>query len=122
MIQEHIAGSIVDIGVDGVAVIHAAIPNLDRALYRNYKNVEIIMNDGRKISCTQRRKCYALLGEIAEYVSGYRTAETVEEEKQHMKLEFMLKRMEGMDEIAIPEKKTLEPTDYSQPTDEEIPF
>ena len=30
--------------------------------------------------------------------------------------------IEGIDEIAIPEKKTLEPTDYSQPTDEEIPF
>ena len=97
MIQEHISGYIVDIGVDGVAVIHAAIPNLDRALYRDYKNVEIIMNDGRRISPEQRRKCYALLGEIAEYVSGYRTAETVEEEKQHMKLEFMLKRMEGME-------------------------
>jgi hypothetical protein len=37
------------------------------------------------------------LGEIAEYVYGYRTAETVEKEKQHMKLEFMLKRMEGME-------------------------
>ena len=30
--------------------------------------------------------------------------------------------IEGIDEIAIPEKKALEPTDYSQPTDEEIPF
>ena len=97
MIQEHISGYIVDIGVDGVAVIHAAIPNLDRALMRKYGHVEIIMNDGRRISPEQRRKCYALLGEIAEYVSGYRTAETVEEEKQHMKLEFMLKRMEGME-------------------------
>ena len=97
MIQENVIGEIVGVDETGIATIKAAIPDLNRAIIRKYKTVQITFDDGRKISCTQRRKCYALLGEIAEYVDGYRTAETVEEEKQHMKLEFMLKRMEGME-------------------------
>ena len=97
MIQEHILGDIVDIGQDGVAVIKAAIPNLDRALMRKYKTAEIILHDGRKISPEQRKKSYALIDEIAEYIHGDRSAAVVEDEKYHMKMEFMLRRMESME-------------------------
>lgn len=97
MIQEHIEGSLIDITEDGIAVINAVIPNLDRALMRKYEKVEIILNDGRKISPEQRRKCYALIGEIAEYIEGIKTAETVEATKEFLKLDFMLKRMESME-------------------------
>lgn len=97
MIQEHIEGSLIDITEDGIAVINAVIPNLDRALMRKYEKVEIILNDGRKISPEQRRKCYALIGEIAEYIEGMKTAGTVESTKDFLKLDFMLKRMESME-------------------------
>ena len=44
-----------------------------------------------------RRKCYALIGEIAEFVEGFRTAETIEDTKQVMKWDFILKRMESQE-------------------------
>lgn len=95
MIQENVLGEIVGVDETGIATIKAAIPDLNRAIIRKYKTVQITFDDGRKISCTQRRKCYALLGEIAEYTDGIRTAETVDEQKRLLKMEFMLKRMEA---------------------------
>lgn len=95
MIQTHVIGLIVDLFKDGTAVIKAKIPNIEQALRRGFLKVEIILWDGRRISPEQRRKCYALLGEIAEYTDGIRTAETVDEQKRLLKMEFMLKRMEA---------------------------
>ena len=95
MIQEHVVGFIVDLLKDGTAVIKAKIPNIEQALRRGFLKVEIILWEGRRISPEQRRKCYALLGEIAEYTDGIRTAETVDEQKRLLKMEFMLKRMEA---------------------------
>lgn len=95
MIQEHILGEIQDVREDGTAVITAGLPDLDRALLRQYKKVEIILPDGRRISPEQRRKVYVLLGEIAEYVDGVRNADTIEEQKGLLKMEFMLRRMES---------------------------
>jgi hypothetical protein len=97
MIQEHTIGRIIDIKENGEAVIHAALPNLNHALDRLYDKVEIILPDGRRISPEQRRKCYALIGEIAEFVSGFRNAETIEDAKNDMKWEFILKRMESQE-------------------------
>ena len=95
MIQEHILGEIQDVREDGTAVITAVLPDLDRALLRQYKKVEIILPDGRRISPEQRRKAYALIGEITEYVDGIRNADTIEEQKGLLKMEFMLRRMEA---------------------------
>ena len=95
MIQEHILGEIQDVREDGTAVITAGLPDLDRALLRQYKQVEIILPDGRRISPEQRRKAYALIGEITEYVDGIRNADTIEEQKGLLKMEFMLRRMEA---------------------------
>lgn len=95
MIQTHVIGLIVDLLKDGTAVIKAKIPNIEQALRRGFLKVEIILWDGRRISPEQRRKCYVLLGEIAEYTDGIRTAETVDEQKRLLKMEFMLRRMEA---------------------------
>lgn len=95
MIQTHVIGLIVDLLKDGTAVIKAKIPNIEQSLRRGFLKVEIILWDGRRISPEQRRKCYALLGEIAEYTDGIRTAETVDEQKRLLKMEFMLRRMEA---------------------------
>lgn len=97
MIQEHAQGTITDILEDGTAVIHAALPDLNRALLRDYGKVEIILPDGRRISPEQRRKVYALIGEVAEYVDGIRDAGTIESAKKALKMEFLLSRMEGME-------------------------
>mgnify|MGYP000852059746 FL=1 len=97
MIQERVTGTVRDIKEDGTAVIHAALPDPLRALTRDYKDVEIILPDGRRISPEQRRKVYALIGEVAEYVDGIRSAGTIESAKRTLKMEFMLSRMEGME-------------------------
>ena len=85
MIQESVVGKITDINETGVASIKAIVPDMNRAVLRKYSTVHIIFDDGRRISCTQRRKCYALLGEIAEYTDGIRTADTVDEQKRLLK-------------------------------------
>jgi hypothetical protein len=73
------------------------LPNLYHAIDRKYNDVEIILPDGRRISPEQRRKCYALIGEIAEYVNGVRNAETIDDTKSMMKWEFILHRMESQE-------------------------
>ena len=97
MVNEHALGRIVDIDDSGVATIKTTLPNLNRALDRKYDTVEIILPDGRRISAEQRRKIYALIGEVAEYIDGVRCAETIEETKSVMKWEFMLDRMESQE-------------------------
>ena len=99
MIQEHIVGEIVDIDEYGTMTIKAGVPSLDRALLRKYKSCEIVLDDGRRISPQQRRKIYALIGEIDEYVNGIRSQEGVEEQKQFLKMEFMLNRMSDTERI-----------------------
>ncbi len=97
MINEHASGHIIDIDEGGTATIKAVLPNLYHALDRRYNEVEIILPDGRRISPEQRRKCYALIGEIAEFIEGFRTSETIEDTKQVMKWDFILKRMESQE-------------------------
>lgn len=97
MIQEHIQGNITDIDENGTLRIIAFCPSIDRALHREYSTCEIILNDGRRISPEQRRKIYALIGEIAEYVEGVKNASTIEETKKLMKWDFLLKCMEAQE-------------------------
>jgi hypothetical protein len=97
MIQEHVLGRIVDMTEDGEAVIKAALPSLVRAADRQYETVEIILPDGRRITPLQRKKCFALIGEVAEFVEGFRNAETVESTKEMLKWEFLLDRMSAQE-------------------------
>lgn len=97
MVNEHTLGRIVDIDEAGTATIKAVLPSLHHALDRKYSRVEIILPDGRRISPEQRRKCYALIGEIAEFVDGCRDAEAIEDAKQVVKWDFVLKCMESQE-------------------------
>ena len=97
MVEEHVAGVIHDIGEDGLMTIFAIVPDFGRAALRGYKECTIILRDDRTISPQQRAKIYALIGEIDEYVNGMRTEEGREEQKQFLKLDFMLKHMTSME-------------------------
>lgn len=97
MIQEHAIGYIQDIQENGTAVIHASLPSLTRAFDRKYNEVEIILNDGRRITASQRKKIFALLGEISVFVHGDKENSEVEETKEMMKWEFILSRMEAQE-------------------------
>lgn len=94
MINDHAVGYIKEVNEKGEIVILARLPNLERAIDRQYNEVEVIFQDGRKISPEQRRKIYALLGEIAEFVDGFRNTETIEDAKNQRKWEFILQNME----------------------------
>lgn len=91
MAQEIVLGEIQDVREDGSVVITATLPNLDTALIRRYKTVQIGFCDGRRISPEQRAKAYALIGEIADWIGDYKASV-----KETMKWEFMLNRMDKM--------------------------
>ena len=91
MSQEIIQGKIETMDDNGGIVITAIGPSVMRALVRKYKTVEIGLCDGRSISPEQRRKTYALLHEIAEYIG-----DDTESTKNSMKMDFVLNRMQAM--------------------------
>lgn len=91
MAQEVVLGEIKDFKDDGEVVITATLPNLDRALLRQYKKVEVGFCDGRTLSPEQRRKIYAIFGEIADWIGDEK-----ESVKEQMKWEFVLNRMDKM--------------------------
>lgn len=91
MSQEVILGRITQFNEDGTVVIQAAVPNIDRAILRQYKDVLVGFTDGRRISAKQRRAIYALLGEIADYVG-----DEVESQKEAMKLDFIVNHLQGI--------------------------
>lgn len=97
MAQEITTGKIINFNQDGTVLISAVVPDMEKATRRKYSNVLIGFEDGRRISSKQRRKCYALIGEIAEYIEGYRTAETINETKEMLKLKFTLECMQSIE-------------------------
>lgn len=89
--MEIITGKIVDAG-PGYLMIRAPYSNTERMIRREYEEVEIGLRDGRRITPEQRRKAYALMGEIAEW-AGYEP----EEIKEVMKYEFRKKIVKALD-------------------------
>lgn len=89
--MEIINGKILDFHTDGTVTIRARLPDIMRACLRRYSDVQIGFPDGRTISPEQRRKAYALLGEIAAY-TGYGT----EQAKLVMKHQFMAQHLETL--------------------------
>ena len=77
----------------GGVLIRAAVPCLDRAILRRYDKVLVEFADGRRISPEQRRKAYALMGEIADWIG-----DVPEYVKKLMKIEFMANRMQTIGE------------------------
>ena len=67
--MEIIGGRIVDVE-PGWVTIRAPYENIERLIERRYGEVQIGLEDGRKITPEQRRKAFALVGEIAAW-SGY---------------------------------------------------
>lgn len=77
----------------GGVIIRAAVPCLDRAILRKYDKVLVEFADGRRISPEQRKKAYALMGEIADWIG-----DVPEYVKKLMKIEFMASRMKTIGE------------------------
>lgn len=88
--MEIISGKIVDVQ-PGYIVIRASYDNIDRMIKRRYDEVQIGLPDGRRITPEQRRKAFALVGEIAAY-TGY------ERDEAHLTLkhEFMNRHLDQL--------------------------
>ena len=76
----------------GYITIRAPYDNVERFIRREYEEVEIGLKDGRTITPQQRRKAFALIGEIAEYVGD--NTEDVKEERKH---DFLREHAEGLE-------------------------
>ena len=90
--MEIVGGRIKHIEEDGRIIVEAGLPNIDRAILRQYDKVLIGLPDGRRISPAQRRKCYALMGEIAEWIG-----DVPEYVKRIMKIEFVVNHLQDME-------------------------
>lgn len=76
----------------GYITIRAPYDNVERLVHRQYEEVEIGLRDGRRITPEQRRKVYALIGEISEW-SGTEP----EEIKEVLKYEFRKKIVRSLE-------------------------
>lgn len=79
-----VKGKIVDIDENGVVTIKCLYTDWFTLVKREYKECNIQMIDSRPLSDKQRRACYALIGEIADYVG-----EGKDRTKEYMKLKFL---------------------------------
>lgn len=90
--MEIVSGKITRMETDGHIVIEAGLPSIDRAIIRKYDKVLVGLPDGRRISPEQRRKCYALMNEIAEWIG-----DLPEYVKKLMKMEFVVNHLQDME-------------------------
>ncbi len=89
--MEITAGKIVDV-VDGGLVVFVPYGDMEKIIKRQYNEVQVGLPDGRRISPEQRRKAYALMGEIAEAV-GYEKDEI----KDVMKHDFVSNHLQQLE-------------------------
>lgn len=89
--MEFLDGTITDYAPNGDMTIRATFPKIDRFVKCGYGKARIMLCDSRTITTDQRKKIYALLGEIADYMGEF--PEIV---KKQMKLQFKIERLEKM--------------------------
>lgn len=79
-----IRGRIVDVSLNGELTIKARYDDWYTLTKRGYSDCLVQMIDSRPLSDKQRRACYALLGEIADF-----TGNGKDSTKEYMKLKFL---------------------------------
>lgn len=89
-------GEIVD--ADG-RYLTLRVPYTPEYVHQDMKDATVFLHDGREISGDQRRKAWALVGEIAAW-SGYHPREK-EDLNDQLKAEFLRKRADDMLMLAI---------------------
>lgn len=89
--MEVIDGVIKDYDERGVLTVVGDYPNVDKFAKCGYKTARIVLNDSRTITPEQRKKAYALLGEINDY-----TGEMPEYTKRLFKLKFIAERQKEL--------------------------
>ncbi len=88
--MEIITGKIMTLDDTGLTIA-ASYGNIDRAILREYDEVQIGLPDGRSITPKQRRTAYMIIGYIADWIGMEK-----EETKGLMKTEFIVKELQGL--------------------------
>lgn len=78
---------------NGVLTIKAPCDDWPMLCKREVKKVKVQLIDGRTLSDKQRRSCYALIGEIADWSGDDKTSI-----KEYMKMEFWAGHLEDLNE------------------------
>lgn len=89
--MELLEGQITDYTERGDIIIRARYENIGRFIECGYKEASILLRDSRTITAEQRKKIYAMLGEIADYMGEF--PDIV---KKQFKWELRYKRYKGM--------------------------
>lgn len=89
--MEIIDGVIQNYDERGMLTVVGDYPNVDKFIKCGYKTARIVLNDSRTITPEQRKKAYALLGEINDY-----TGEMPEYTKRLFKLKFVAERQKEL--------------------------
>ena len=92
MAQEIVVGRITSWGEDGTVAIAATVPDLQRALHRRYDKCLVAFTDNRKITPDQRRKIYALINDVADFIG-----DNTEPTKRMLKVDFVLNRLQAIE-------------------------
>lgn len=89
--MEIVDGTVQSYNERGELIITATYKDVDKLIRRNVTTCRIVLNDSRNISSEQRRKAYALLGEISDFMG-----EMPEYTKRLFKLKFIHEQMKGL--------------------------
>lgn len=89
--MELIDGKITNYNERGEMTIRARYENVGRFIECGFKEARILLQDSRTITADQRKKIYAMLGEIADYMGEF--SDIV---KKQFKWELRFKRYKGM--------------------------
>jgi hypothetical protein len=92
---ERISGKIVDITPNGELTIKAHYDNFDMLVKRKYTDVEIELIDARPLSDKQRRMCWALINEIAEWQGQSKSQTQRDLVNEARKVDFMISELDG---------------------------
>lgn len=89
--MEILDGQIIDYNESGDVTIRTRYENVDRFVSCGYKEAAVMLRDSRTITADQRKKIYAMLAEIADYMGEF--SDIV---KKQFKWELRYKRYKGM--------------------------
>jgi len=95
MIGDTIVGEIVNVSPSGEATIKATI-SLDDYTRKGYRKVLIYLQDSREISDKQRKFCYALISDIADWQGDHERAAGKAVWKEYLKLKYIVDDLEPL--------------------------
>ncbi len=90
---DRVEGKITAIHTDGTITINAYYGDLTTLIKRDYKNVTVEFHDGRKLSDRQRKMCWAMINDIADWQGASRSATARDLANYARKMDFLINEL-----------------------------